>query len=95
MSRYAIAYDVTDDRLRERIRSVCRKYGARQQYSLFEVQLSPTERAQMIEELREIAASADEGRIHVRVYSVGPRSKDVDIPEQGGEGTPDEPANIV
>jgi len=93
MSRYAIAYDVTEDRVRERVRSVCRKYGARRQYSLYEVQLSPTDRARMVEELRSVVSSADDGKVRVRIYSVGPQSNDIDIPEQNHDDN--KPENIV
>lgn len=93
MSRYAIAYDVSDDRIRSRVRSVCRKYGARQQYSLFEVQLSNTERAEMADELEQVVSECDPGVARVRIYSVGPKTNDIDIPER--TDSTDEPANIV
>lgn len=90
-SRYAIAYDVTADQLRRRVRRICRRYGAHQQYSLFEVQLTQTERAELIEEFRDLVADAEEPA-HIRIYSVGPRANDADIPEVDTEK---EPANIV
>ena len=93
MSRYAIAYDVSDDRIRSRVRNVCRKYGARQQYSLFEVRLSNTERAEIVDELEQIVRECNTGVARVRIYSVGPKTNDIDIPEP--TDSDEEPANIV
>ncbi|QZA89528.1 CRISPR-associated endonuclease Cas2 [Salinarchaeum sp. IM2453] len=90
-SRYAIAYDVTEDRLRRQIRQACKRYGAHQQYSLFEVKLTPTERAKLVDKLECFVREAQEPA-HIRIYSVGPRSNDIDIPEIDDS---DEPANIV
>lgn len=91
--RYAIAYDVSEDRTRSRVRSVCRKYGARQQYSLFEVRLSAVERAEMVDELRQVVNGCETGIARVRIYSVGPRENDINIPESADDD--EEPANIV
>ncbi len=93
MSRYAIAYDASADAVRRRIRSICRKYGARQQYSLFEVRLSPTERAKLVDELAQVVNGDDVEQVHIRIYSVGPKSDDIDIPEAAGADT--EAENIV
>ena len=93
MSRYAIAYDISRDTLRSNVRSICRKYGARQQYSLFEVRLSETEKANLIDELQQTVSASEGDHVHIRIYSVGQRANDVDIPEQAGSD--EKPANIV
>lgn len=93
MSRYVIAYDISSDTLRSNVRSVCRKYGARQQYSLFEVRLSETEKAKLIDELQQVVSAGESPRVHIRIYSVGKRDNDVDIPEPASSD--EKPANIV
>jgi CRISPR-associated protein Cas2 len=60
MSRlWMIAYDISDDRVRCRVRNILRNYGARVQYSVFECVLDASERRQLHGLLREQLASGD------------------------------------
>ena len=38
--RYVISYDITDERIRRRIMKLCKAYGQRVQYSIFECELT-------------------------------------------------------
>ncbi len=45
MSRlWIIAYDISDDRVRYRVRNILKSYGVRVQYSVFECELSGNEK---------------------------------------------------
>lgn len=88
--RYVVAYDVSDDRLRRRIRTACRAYGGRQQYSLFEMYLTEHERAELVADLESLLDERT-GYASVKMYSVGPAERD----ETLGETPPEEPDNVV
>ena len=49
--RLAIAYDVSDDANRRRVYRTLERYGAWRQYSVFEVEVSRTDRVEMEDEL--------------------------------------------
>ncbi|RLM53207.1 CRISPR-associated endonuclease Cas2 [Halobellus sp. Atlit-31R] len=88
--RYVVAYDITEDSLRRRIRAACRAYGGRRQYSLFEMYLSERERAELITDLTDLLAQRDE-YASVKVYSVGPPDRDATL----GETPAENPENVV
>ena len=88
--RHVVAYDVTEDSLRRRVRAACRAYGGRQQYSLFEMYLNPRERAELVSALTELLDQRDEFA-SVKIYSVGPPERDTTL----GDDPTGEPANVV
>lgn len=49
-----IAYDVTNDKRRNRLFKLLSSYGARYQYSIFEVHLSPTKLLELEFEMRRL-----------------------------------------
>ncbi|MFC7132355.1 MULTISPECIES: CRISPR-associated endonuclease Cas2 [Salinibaculum] len=89
--RFVVAYDASDDDLRSRIRSLCRRYGAHRQFSLFEVRFTETEKAEFVKDARDLVSEGD-GQAEICIYSVGPVKNDVVIPDREMD---DEPANIV
>ncbi|MEP0814901.1 MAG: CRISPR-associated endonuclease Cas2 [bacterium] len=54
-THYIVAYDISSDAKRTKVASILEDYGARRQYSVFEVSLSDAEYAAMRERLSEIA----------------------------------------
>jgi CRISPR-associated endonuclease Cas2 len=88
--RYVVAYDVTSNRLRRRIRTICRAYGGRCQYSLFEMYLTEHERAELITKIGDTLSGRDEFA-SVKIYSVGPATHDTTL----GDDLATEPENVV
>lgn len=88
--RYVVAYDVSEDSLRRRVRTACRAYGGRQQYSLFEMYLHEHERAELIADLESVLNARSE-YASVKIYSVGPPDRDVTL----GETSNEKPENVV
>jgi len=91
MSRYILGYDTNDDSLRRRIRSRCRAYGGRQQYSLFVFDLSETDREKLIAELETVIDDASDALADVRLWSVQTET----VISKTGRGDNQEPANVV
>ncbi len=65
--RYAIAYDIADDRNRNKVAKTLERYGKRVQYSVFECELAPAELARL---KRELAPHVDEETDSVRFYPI-------------------------
>ena len=80
--RYVVAYDISEDDFRRKIRRICRAYGGLQQYSLFEMYLSSHQRAELIAALEDIVSSTDDYAV-VKLYSVGPEDNDTIIGDVG------------
>jgi len=60
MSRlWMIAYDISDDRIRYRVRNTLKNYGLRVQYSIFECTLTAGQRAELRQRLRGLIAPGD------------------------------------
>lgn len=76
--RYVVAYDVSEDDIRRRIRRACRAYGGHQQYSLFEMYLTAHQFETLVAQLEEIVSSASEPAA-IKLYSVGPENRDTSI----------------
>ena len=64
--RYAICYDVSSDRARERVVRVLERYGSRVQESVFECELEPADRTALTAALSEVLAG--EEHANVRCY---------------------------
>ena len=63
--RLAIAYDVSDDTNRRRVYRTLQRYGAWKQYSVFELEVSKTERVELEDELESHIEPADGDRIRI------------------------------
>lgn len=89
--RLVIAYDITDDRDRRRVYHTLQRYGAWKQYSVFELEVSKTERVELEDELESLIDANNGDRI--RVYRLCGACMD-DIMDLGAED-PGEQSNIV
>ena len=89
--RLAIAYDISDDTNRRYVYRTLQRYGAWKQYSVFEVDVSKTERVELEDELESHIDASDGDRI--RVYRLCESCLD-DISDIG-EDPPDEQSNVI
>lgn len=87
----AIAYDVAKDVNRRRVYRTLQKYGAWRQYSVFEVEVTKTERVELETELESHIEPADGDRI--RVYRLCESCQD-DTTDLGSE-PPEERSNVI
>lgn len=89
--RLAIAYDVSDDRNRREVYRTLQRYGAWKQYSVFEVDVSKTQRVELENELDSTIEPADGDRI--RIYRLCESCID-DISDLGVQ-PPGEQSNVI
>ena len=89
--RLAIAYDVSDDRNRRQVYRTLQRYGAWKQYSVFEVEVSRTQRVELEDELESAIEPADGDRI--RIYRLCESCID-DISDLGAQ-PPGEQSNVI
>ena len=89
--RLAIAYDVSDDRNRRAVYRTLQRYGAWKQYSVFEVQITRTQRVELENELESEIEPADGDRI--RIYRLCESC--VDDTTDIGADPPDEQSNVI
>ena len=89
--RLAIAYDVSDDRNRRAVYRTLQRYGAWKQYSMFEVQITRTQRVELEDELESEIEPADGDRI--RIYRLCESC--VDDTTDIGADPPDEQSNVI
>ena len=87
----AVAYDVSDDKNRRRVYQTLQRYGAWQQYSIFELEISKTERVELEDELQSHIDSSDGDRI--RIYRLC--SACLDATTDLGADPPDEQSNVI
>ena len=66
---YLVCYDVSEDKRRDQIFRVCKNYGTRLQFSVFECDLNGMELAGMKRELLDIVAAKED---QVLFVSLGP-----------------------
>ncbi|MCX2819386.1 CRISPR-associated endonuclease Cas2 [Haladaptatus sp. F3-133] len=62
--RLAIAYDVSDDSTRRRVYRTLESYGAWKQYSVFELDVTRTERVELEDRLESLLDDGDRVRIY-------------------------------
>ena len=62
--RLAIAYDVSDDSTRRRVYRTLESYGAWKQYSVFELDVTRTERVELEDRLKDLLDDGDRVRIY-------------------------------
>ncbi|WP_158058425.1 CRISPR-associated endonuclease Cas2 [Halorussus halophilus] len=89
--RLAITYDVSDDANRRRVYRTLQRYGAWKQYSVFELEVSKTERVELEDELEDHIEPADGDRI--RIYRLCESCLD-DTTDLGAD-QPGEQSNVV
>jgi CRISPR-associated protein Cas2 len=89
--RLAVTYDVSDDSNRRRVYRTLERYGAWRQYSVFEVDVSKSERVELEDRLADCIDSSDGDRI--RVYRLCESCLDdtTDI----GSDPPDDQTNVI
>ena len=87
----AVAYDVSEDRNRRKVYQTLQRYGAWQQYSVFELEVSKTERVELEDELESHIDPSDGDRI--RVYRLC--SACLDATTDLGADPPDEQSNVI
>ncbi|WP_254768249.1 CRISPR-associated endonuclease Cas2 [Salinilacihabitans rarus] len=89
--RLVIAYDVSDDTNRRRVYRTLQRYGAWQQYSVFELEIDSAQRVELVDELESYINSSDGDRI--RIYRLCSACQDAttDI----GSEPPDEQSNVI
>ena len=89
--RLAIAYDVSDDANRRRVYRTLQRYGAWKQYSVFELEISRTQRVELEDELESEIEPTDGDRI--RIYRLCESCID-DVTDIGAE-PPSDQSNVL
>jgi len=89
--RLVVAYDVSDDANRRRVYRTLQRYGAWKQFSVFELEISKTERVELEDELEAHIDAGDGDRI--RLYRLCDACVD-NVSNLGAED-PGEQSNIV
>jgi len=89
--RLAIAYDISSDTNRRRVYRTLQRYGAWQQYSVFEVKVSKAERVELEDELKEHLEPSDGDRIRVYRLCSSCLDKTTDL----GAEQPNDQSNVI
>lgn len=89
--RFAVAYDISDDANRRRVYRTLERYGAWQQYSVFELEIDKTQRVELEDELESHIEPADGDRI--RLYRLCDAC--IDARTDIGADLPDEQSNVL
>lgn len=62
--RLAITYDISDDSIRRDVYNILESYGAWKQYSVFELEVTRTERAELEQKIKKQLEAGDRVRIY-------------------------------
>ncbi|RQG93006.1 CRISPR-associated endonuclease Cas2 [Natrarchaeobius halalkaliphilus] len=89
--RLAITYDVSDDANRRRVYRTLERYGAWKQYSVFELEISKTDRVELEDQLESQISPSDGDRI--RIYRLCSACQDATT--DLGDEPPDEQSNVI
>ena len=89
--RLAIAYDVSEDSNRRQVYQTLQRYGAWRQYSVFEVDVTKTERVELEDELESHIEQSDGDRIRIYRLCEACQNNTTDI----GSEPPDEQSNVL
>ena len=87
----AIAYDISKDANRRRVYNTLQRYGAWQQYSVFELEIDKTDRVELEDELESQIEPSDGDRI--RIYRLCDAC--IDATTDLGQDPPDEQSNVI
>lgn len=71
---YIVSYDITSDRLRNKVAKTIENYGKRIQYSVFECELTKSRYKKMYSELCKLMADSPDGDI--RIFSICERCQE-------------------
>jgi CRISPR-associated protein Cas2 len=88
---YVVTYDITSDARRRQVYRTLERYGAWRQYSVFEAELTETQRVELESDLKdEIDGSAGD---RIRIYRLCNACEEevTDI----GQDPPDEQSNVI
>ena len=87
--RLVVTYDISDNKIRNRVYRILEKYGAWKQYSVFELDITAVQRVELEDEIKTEIEPTDK----VRIYSLCDRCvKNIaDI----GQKAPDKKSNII
>jgi CRISPR-associated protein Cas2 len=87
--RLVVTYDISEDKVRNRVFRILEGYGAWKQYSIFELEVTDVQRVQMEEKIRGVIGPHD----RVRIYELCTRciGKITDL----GERSPESLSNVV
>lgn len=89
--RLVVTYDIHDDTNRRRVYRTLQRYGAWRQYSVFELDISRTDRVDLEDELASHIEPSDGDRI--RLYRVCASCQD-DTTDLGNE-SPEDQSNVI
>jgi CRISPR-associated protein Cas2 len=89
--RLAVAYDISSDARRRQVYQTLQSYGAWRQYSVFELNVTKTERVELEDALESIISPTEGDRI--QIYRLC--SSCIDGSTDLGSETPDEKSNVV
>ncbi|WP_049972513.1 CRISPR-associated endonuclease Cas2 [Haladaptatus cibarius] len=89
--RLAIVYDVSDDSNRRRVYQTLQRYGAWQQYSVFELEITKTQRVELQDELESHIDPEDGDRIRIYRLCESCLGNITDL----GVTPPDEQSNVL
>ena len=89
--RLAITYDVSKDSNRRRVYQTLQRYGAWKQYSVFELEISKTDRVKLEDELESHIEPSDGDRI--RIYRLCDAC--IDSTTDLGNEPPGEQSNVL
>jgi CRISPR-associated protein Cas2 len=89
--RLAIAYDISDDANRRQVYRTLQRYGAWRQFSVFEVDVTKTQRVELEDELADHIDAGDGDRI--RLYRLCESCQD-DTTDLGVD-PPGEQSNVI
>lgn len=87
--RLVVTYDISDDKIRNKVYRILEKYGAWKQYSVFELDITAIQRVELEDEIKSEIESTDK----VRIYSLCDRciKNIVEI----GQKAPNKKSNII
>lgn len=89
--RYVVTYDITSDGRRRKVYRTLERYGAWRQYSVFEADLTDTQRVELESDLKEEIDRGAGDRIRIYRLCGGCESEVTDL----GQEPPDEQSNVI
>ena len=87
--RLAVAYDISEDKIRNKVFEILESYGAWKQYSVFELEISKTQRLELEDKIEKEIEDDDK----VRIYELCDRCKDTIV--ELGNSEDNERSNVV
>lgn len=91
MTHLLVAYDVSDDANRRRVYRTLQRYGAWKQYSVFELDVSKSDRVELEDELADEIDPDDGDRVKIYRLCGSCESETTTL----GADPPDEQSNVI